>query len=158
MGTHLYNRGRDMKFFNHINMELINRIIDNEVILYKINLVETETNTYGESSQKTYSSGVIVPALIVRDPQTIEIEDFGSNTLQNIIVRFHREYLESISLYPEIGDVIEWGEAYYEISQPVENQMVGGQYSHNFSIITTANMVSRDALNIENVRVGRNYR
>lgn len=152
----LFNRRRDMLFFNSINDELLNHIIQTPVIMYKVS-TETESNIYGESTEKIYTEGIKIGALVTQDDQvTDSSEGFGPIIDQTLTVALHREMLESKSYYPEIGDIIEWNESYWEINGIVENQLLGGQIYKNYSIVVTANMVSRDKLNIENLRVGDN--
>ena len=156
----LFNRRRDIKYFNRLNNELLNRIISTPVIIYKIS-TETEDNLYGESTTKTYTKGIQIGCLISREDQvTDSSEGFGPVVDQTITLAFHREMIADRGFYPEIGDIVEWNEAYYEINTvPVENQLIGGQVYKNFSIVVTAAMTQRDKLQIENVRVGgRNER
>lgn len=152
----LFNRRRDIKFFNSLNDELLNRIIQTPIVVYKIN-TETPTNIYGESVEKTYTKGLQIGCLVTHDDQaTDSSEGFGPIVTQTISVAFHREMIASRGYYPEVGDIIEWNEAYYEINAVVENQLVGGQIYKNFSVIATANMAQRDKLQIEEIRVGNN--
>jgi hypothetical protein len=57
--------------------------------------------------------------------------------------------LEEKNIYPEIGDVIFWNEAYFEIDNTNEIQLVGGQTYNNFSVVCSTFMVSKSSLNIE---------
>jgi len=152
----LFNRPRDLRMFNSINDELLNRVIQTPVIIYKVH-VESGANIYGESTSKTYTRGIQIGCLIRREPQTTESsEGFGPDVNRTITVAFHRGMIGDKGFYPEIGDIIEWDEAYYEINSVVENQLIGGSWYKNFSIVCTANMTRRDVLQIENVRVATN--
>lgn len=152
----LFNRRRDIKFFNSLNNELINKIIQTPVIIYKVS-IESEENIYGESSTKTFTKGLEIGCLIRHEPQSTDSsEGFGPSVNQTISVAFHREMIASHDFYPEIGDLIEWNEAYFEINAVVENQLIGGYVYKNFSIVVAAHMVQRDSLQIENIRVGDN--
>jgi len=156
MSQPLYNRRRDMLMFNSINDELLNKIIQTPVTIYKIS-TESPTNIYGESMEKTYTKGLQIGALVSHEKQVTDaVDGFGPNVNQSISVAFHREMIAARGFYPEVGDIIEWNEAYYEINGIVENQLIGGQIYKNFSIVVSANMTQRDKLNIENVRVGNN--
>ena len=150
----LFNRQRDIKFFNRINNELLNKIIQTPVIVYKIS-TETEDNIYGESDKKTYTKGIQIGCLISREDQVTDAsEGFGPVVDQTITLAFHREMIAARGFYPENGDIVEFNEAYYEINTVVENQLIGGQTYKNFSIVATAAMCQLDKLQIENVRVG----
>ena len=152
----LFNRRRDMNLFNSINNELLNRIIQTPVVVYKVS-TESETDIYGESDNKTYTKGLQIGALVSHDEQvTDSTEGFGPVVDQTITIAFHREMIANRDYYPEIGDIVEWNSAYYEINGIVENQLIGGNIYKNFSIVCNCHMAQRDKLQIENVRVGDN--
>jgi len=140
---------RDVNFFKGIAREVVDVVIENLVVLFKINIKETRTNLYGESVNKTWHPGVELPALINKEPETTEYEKFGSNTLQNIEFRFDRWMCEEKNTYPEIGDILFFNGSYYEINNTSEVQFAGGQPYNNFSIICQTFMVSKSTLNIE---------
>ena len=161
----LYGGSRDISLFRHINRELINNIIEQQVGYYKIALDKTEANLYGESLNKTYNDPVLVNCLIERTPQTWTETEFGSNVNQDITVRFLRDILVDIQLFPEVGDVVLWNENYYEISALVENQLVVGKdpsYSYStdnndfgssISIIVTAQYIRPEKLGLKQERL-----
>ena len=152
----LFNRRRDIKLFNSLSDELLNKIIQTPVVVYKVSTA-TETNIYGESTSKIYTKGLQIGALVSHDEQVTDAtEGFGPVVDQTITIAFHREMIASRGFYPEVGDLVEWNDAYYTINAVVENQLVGGQIYKNFSVVTTANMTQRDKLQLENVRVGDN--
>ena len=152
----LFNRRRDIKLFNSLSDELLNKIIQTPVVVYKVS-TSTETNLYGESTSKIYTKGLQIGALVSHDEQVTDAtEGFGPVVDQTITISFHREMIASRGFYPEVGDVVEWNDAYYTINAIVENQLIGGQIYKNFSVVVTANMTQRDKLQLENVRVGDN--
>ena len=103
---------RDVTFFKNIARELVDTVVQNPVVLFKINLNETKINLYGESTGKTWHPGVELYALINKEPETVEYEGFGSDTNQNIEFRFDRWMCEEKNSYPEIGDVIYFNNSY----------------------------------------------
>jgi len=156
MAKSLFNRRKDIKFFNSINNELLNRIIQTPVTVYKIS-TESPANIYGESTEKTYTKGLQIGALVTHEEQVTDSSDgFGPLVDQSITIAFHREMIAARGFYPEVGDIVEWNEAYYEVNGIVENQLIGGNTYKNFSIVCSANMTQRDKLNLENIRVGNN--
>jgi hypothetical protein len=123
----LYGTNRDISFFRHINLELINNIIEQQVGYYKISLEKTNSNIYGESPNKIYNNPVLVNCLIERSNQEWKEIDMGSDTTRSITVRFLRDILVNINLVPEVGDIILWNDDYYELSNIVENQLITGK-------------------------------
>ena len=51
-------------------------------------------------------------------------------------------------VYPQVGDIVLWENAYFEISNIVENQYLGGQPEKNYSLISNAHMSRISKLNI----------
>ena len=141
--------GRDVDFFKSIARELVDDVIQNTIVLFKINMNETKVNIYGEALNKTWYPGVEVFALINKEPETARYEGFGLDTDQNITFKLDRWMLEEKGIYPEVGDVIHWNEGYFEIDNTNEVQMVGGQSYNNFSVVCETFMVSKSNLNIE---------
>ena len=54
----------DIKLFDAINEELIDELVGQTVDIYKVNLDDTESNLYGESTSKTFDVGFRVNCLI----------------------------------------------------------------------------------------------
>jgi hypothetical protein len=140
---------RDVAFFKGIARELVDDVIQNALVLFKINLNETKINIYGESMNKTWYPGVEVFGLIDKEPETTTYEGFGADTNQSITFKLDRWMLEEKSIYPEVGDVIFWNQSYFEIDNTSEIQMAGGQTYNNFSVVCSTFMVSKSSLNIE---------
>jgi hypothetical protein len=161
----LYGGSRDISLFRHINKELINNIIEQQVGYYKISLDKTSSNLYGESLNKTYNNPVLVNCLIERTDQSWNETDFGPDVTRTINVRFLRDILVDIQLVPEVGDVVLWHENYYEISALVENQFIVGKdpsYSYSdditdfgssLSIIVTAQYIRPEKLGLKQERL-----
>ena len=146
--------GRDVEFFRNVARELVETVVQNTCVLYKINLNETKVNIYGEAMNKTWHRGVQLYCLINKEPETISYEGFGPETNQNVEFRFDREHCRDANAYPEIGDIIYFNDSYFEIDNTNEIQFVGGlpgddSERRNWSIICTTFMVSKSNLNIE---------
>jgi hypothetical protein len=141
--------GRDVNFFKSIARELVDDVVQNTIVLFKINLNETKINLYGESVNKTWYAGVELYALLQKDAEISIYEGFGPDTTQNITFKVDRFMCEEKNTYPEIGDVIYFDGSYYEIGNTNEVQFVGGQPYNNFSIVCETFMVSKSNLNIE---------
>jgi len=151
----LFLRGKDNAFFNLVSQELVDYIMDTPIVVYKIDVRNTEDNLYGESPEgKSYSQGILLSCVIAHDDQLTETEEFGPTILQTVTFAFQRERIKPFGFYPENGDIVQWNDTFYEISGVIENQLIGGQYFQNHSIITTGQMVSRDKLNLEELRPG----
>jgi hypothetical protein len=140
---------RDVSFFKHIAREVVDDVVQNTCVLYKVNLVDTKINLYGEAMNKTWYPGVELYVLINKETQGSSYEGFGVDRTQNVEFRFDRFACEEKNSYPEVGDVIYFDGSYYEIDNTTEVQYSGGLPKNNFSIVCTTIMVSKSMLNIE---------
>jgi hypothetical protein len=144
---------KDLQLFRSFARELVDTVIENTCVLFKVNLNETKINLYGEAMNKTWHPGVELFVLINKEGQTAAYEGFGAETNQNIEFRFDRLLCEERNTYPEIGDVIYFDDAYFEIDNTTEIQFVGGlpgtNSDRNWSIVCSTFMVSKSNLNIE---------
>jgi hypothetical protein len=140
---------RDVNFFKSIAREVVDDVVQDTIVLYKVNLVDTKVNLYGEALNKTWHPGVQLNALIDKEGTNQNYEGFGSNTIQNIQFKLDRWMLEEKGIYPEIGDVIFFDTSYFEINNTNEVQYTGGLPQYNFSVVCQTFMVSKSQLNIE---------
>jgi hypothetical protein len=146
----LFGTSRDASLIRHINRELINNIIEQQVGYYKIDLAKTTSNIYGESNgQKIFFNPVLISCLIERTPPTWETDSIGPDVKQDLTVRFLRDDLAGIKLstelsddgkgftygiVPEVGDIMLWNNDYYEVDGTIENQLfVGKDPSYSYS-------------------------
>lgn len=160
----LYGSQRDVSLFRSLNKELLHRLIDTEVLVYKLNLNATTTNLYEESDNKIYNEAKLVHCLVTVDDQAWSTEDYGSDVTQTSTFAFLRDDLVDKDLPVEIGDVIEYRSRFFEIDGIVENQNVvgknpdnwfgGDSHGYNVSIICQAHMTRQSKVNIVKTRFG----
>ena len=144
---------RDIKFFEGISRELVEAVVETTVVLYKLIIEDSKLNLYGESLNKTYYQGVECAAIIAREDTTANYEGFGSDQSQNVEFRFNRILLKEKDFYPEIGDIIYHNDAYFEIDNVREDQLIGGRtetgVGEKFSIICSTFMTRRSNIQTE---------
>ena len=130
-----YYGAKDLATIEKFNRELLGEpnisddgIIDQFVILYRVSVYETETNMYGEASEgKVYKQGVKLPCIVDASDFDFNYDDFGPDNRQSVSFAFQRAYLVEVDLKPEIGDIMQWNDGYFEVDKFNENQLVGGQ-------------------------------
>lgn len=141
---------RDVELFRQISKELVETAVETLVVIYTLSPDYSKTNIYGESLAKVYYPGVQMAALIEHDDQQTEYQGAGPDVKQAVRFRFQRDRLQEKNLYPQSGDIVDWNDAYYEITEsPVENQLPGGRIYKNFSFVCEAVMIKRSDLHIE---------
>jgi len=153
-----YYPQKDLDTIEKFNRELLGEpnisndgIIDQFVILYRPSVYETDTNMYGESSEgKVYQQGVKLPCIVNAEDFDFNISEFGADNRQN--VTFQRAYLVEVDLKPDIGDILQWNEGYFEVNTYNENQLIGGQPDNSHSIVVQAHLTRLSTTNIEEHR------
>lgn len=142
-----YN-ARDLNFIKTISEEVVDYVIEEAIVLFKMSVGETKTNLYGESLGKVWHAPTTMMAIIDREPNSVKYEGFGADQDQTVEFRFNRNRLRTHTIpkvrdingvlvptdaiqnaekgYPEIGDVILFDKSYYEIQNVVESKLVGG--------------------------------
>jgi hypothetical protein len=142
---------KEFDLFNSMNEELIDEIVGQSVDIYKVNIDRTDENVYGESTTKYYDIGFRVNCLIRYNEPTVEQDEFGADLNGDIEMFFQRENLASGSLnfYPEIGDIVDWNDYYWEINGTTEPKLFGGHPDFKHNIKATAHRSRLSSLQIE---------
>jgi len=151
---------RDLDVFTRVNKELIgdirlgkDGIINQQVVLYKISAYDTQTNMYGEAAGgKKWKAGVKFACLIDAEDFDWNTDEFGPDDQQNATFHILRQTLQDLSLVPELGDILEWNWAYFEINTLNENQLIGGQQDNNWTVSCGTFRQRISNLNIERTR------
>jgi|TARA_R110000824_G_C15113182_1_gene667331 hypothetical protein len=150
----------DLRTFETFNKELIgdlrtnkDGLINQKIKLFKVSAEHTTTNLYGESTGgKIYKPGVQFACMIESSDVDFTLDEFGADSLQDSTFFMLRETLTDLELVPELGDIVEWNYAHFEINGINENQLVGGMYDQNWSVNCTAHLIRSVTLQIERVR------
>ena len=77
--------------------------------------------------------------------------EFGADENADIEMYFQRNNLASGSLnfYPEMGDIVDWNDHYWEINGTTEPQLIAGNPNYKHSIVATAHRARLSSLQIE---------
>ena len=151
---------RDLNVFERVNKELIgdlktgkDGIINQQVVLYKVSVQDTNTNMYGEAADgKRWKDGVKFACLVDAEDFDYNVDEFSVDEQQNATFNILRQTLIDLSLIPEVGDVLEWNWAYFEITGINENQLIGGLQDNNWTVTCNTFRVRFSNLNIERIR------
>jgi len=139
---------KDLTFIKTISEEVVDYVTEQSITLFKMSVGESKTNLYGESLGKIYHMPTNLMCIVDREPQNVIYEGFGPDKTQLVEFRFMRHRLRthqipqlhdingvqipagaiqnSIYGYPQIGDIIKFDSAYYEINHTREHKLVGG--------------------------------
>ena len=142
---------KEVNLIDDMNEELIDEIVGQSVDIYKVSIDNTEENLYGESTTKYYEIGFRVNCLIMfNEPETLN-EEWGADTNATIEMYFQRNNLASGSLnfFPEMGDIVDWNDFYWEINGTTEPQLIAGHPGYKHNIKATAHRARLSSLQIE---------
>lgn len=141
---------KDIRFFQSINKEIIDWVIETDIILYKTVIIESNIeDIYGESVDRKFYAGIKFNCIINREDQTSFQTDFGQNMKQNIEIAMNRELLQQHNVIPTNGDILEWNNIYWEINNVEENQYLAGRKLLDWSYVCQAHSTNLSYLNIQ---------
>jgi len=141
---------KDIDFIKTISEEVVDYLVEQAVVLFKVSVGETKTNLYGESLGKVWRAPSTLMCIVDREPMNVVYEGFGADRQGLVEFRFNiqrlreesyavpkvrdingtlipTEAIQNVTVgYPEIGDVILYDTIYYEIDNVKEPQWIGG--------------------------------
>ena len=142
----------ELDLIDSINEELIDEIVGQSVDIYKVDVDETDMNMYGESDTKYFKVGFRVNCLIMfNEPETLYEGEYGPDYNATMEMYFQRSNLASGSLnfYPEMGDIVDWNDHYWEINSVTEPQLIAGHQNYRHSVQANAHRARLSSLLIE---------
>ena len=130
----LFGSNRDFNLLTKINRELLTDVVEQEILYYKFSLDETNANLYGEALEKVFQIPVKLNCLITRGDQVVTVDDMGPDLNREASFAFLRDDLKTSLVVPEVGDILNWQENFYEVDTVRENQLfVGRDNSYNLT-------------------------
>jgi len=160
----LFGSNRDFDLLVNINRELVHDLVEQEILYHKLSLEDTEVNLYGESLSKSFWNAVKLNCLITRGDQVIDIKEFGPDLGREASFAIIRQDLEDKSILPEVGDIVQWSNDFYEVDTVRENRLFlgrdnnynltsyGSSYGGSLSIILDTHLTRADRVGISEVR------
>lgn len=156
----LFGSNRDFSLLVNINRELLKDVVEQEVLYYKLDLAQTQANIYGEAVDKTYLIPIKLNCLITRGDQIITTDEFGPDLGREASFAFIRRDLVDVNVVPEVGDILNWHEDYYEVDTVRENQLFlgkdnsynltsyGSQFGESISIVVDCHLTRKERTGI----------
>jgi hypothetical protein len=159
----IFGSKKDFALITKMNRALLQDIIEQEIVFYKLSINETQANIYGESTQKTFYDPVVMQCIITRGDQQYSVDEFGPEVSRELNFAFLRDDFVDLGLVPELGDIIMLSEDYYEIDSIVENEFFFGKdpsynyarsdkFGKSISIRCSAHLTRVDKLGITEFR------
>jgi len=160
----IFGSNKDFNLLVNINRELLQDVIEQEILLYKLNIVDTSTNLYGEALEKTYLEPIKLNCLITRGDQVYDVDDLGVDLGREASFAILKQDLRDINTVSEVGDIIMWQEDYYEVDAIKENQLFYGRdsdyniartggYGDSISLVLDCHLTRADKVGIARQRL-----
>ena len=140
---------KEVYLWDSMNEELIDEIVGQSVDIYKIDVEESDDNIYGESLTKYFKQAFRVNCLVLFNEPLTEQNEFGPDTNSDIEMYFHRNSLSDANFFPEIGDIVDWNDFYWEMNEVVEPQLIAGHPDYKHQIRAKSHRIRNSSLQIE---------
>lgn len=125
--SRLFLSSKEIHFFNSINKELIQKIVQQKIIYYSVSEEHTKVNDlYQESIRKTVFTPVEINARVLFKEPEQTTGQFSIDTKYSIEVYFHMNELEERKIIPREGDFLKFGAVVYEIQKLTRPQITYG--------------------------------
>lgn len=160
----IFGTQKDFNLLKTMMREMVQDVVEQEILYYKFSLEETESNIYGEATEKVFYNPVKLNCLITRGDQVINTDELGPDLSRDVSFAFIREDLVDVNVVPEVGDVVLWHEDFYLVDTVKENQLFfgkdnsynfidyGSRYGASISIVVDCHLTRADLLGIKEVR------
>ena len=136
----LFGQSRDISMFRYVNRELMGNIMSQQCAFFKLRLSQTNFNMYGEAAEEKYYDGPILLYSVIENPsEEWSTDDLGVNYNLKPVFRFLRDDLldklkdfnedtiYGANLVPQVGDIIYYQTAYFEVTSTNANQFFVGK-------------------------------
>jgi hypothetical protein len=142
---------KEIDLIDSMNTELIDEIVGQEVDIYKVSTEDVNSNMYGEAYDgvKTFEKGFRVNCLIQFDEPEALQDEFGPDYMARVEIFFLRASLSGSDFYPEVGDIVDWNEHYFEINGVTEPKLVAGHPDYSHDVKATATRTRLSSVNFD---------
>jgi len=136
----LFGQARDISMFRYVNRELMGNIISQQCSFFKLRLSQTNFNMYGEAAEAKFYDGPILLYSVIENPsQEWSTDDLGvdfnwkptfrflRDDLLDKLKDFNEDTIYGANLVPQVGDVIYYQTAYFEVVSTNANQFFVGK-------------------------------
>lgn len=131
----LFVTPKEVNFFNHINKELIQRIVAQKIVYFAVSDEHTKTDDlYGEAIKKTTYDPIDINALVLFKAPQQSATQFTIDTIYAIECYFHINELRERNIIPREGDFLRFGNVMYEIEKLTRPQITYGQIENEVMV------------------------
>ena len=132
----LYTLGRDSGFLKGVTKEIVQKIISMEVAVFKLNILDTKTNIYGESSSKKFYEPIRIFSVIRPGSKEPQDDDSTMSFSKTFTFSFIKSELKEKGLTIDEGDFIWYDDKYFEVDKVSGSNYWSGRNPNNAIGIT----------------------
>jgi hypothetical protein len=148
----LFTGQKERDLVKQVNDELIERVIGQQLLYFPLDVEHTNYHDlYGEAMNKTFLPPILVMALIEWEGlETTYTESMGIDKVTTMTVHFHKRRLtEDQDLYVREGDMVKYGEQFFQLVKVSEPTRLFGQVENMMEISAKCVKVRRDVFDGE---------
>ena len=128
---------KEKNLVKQVNDEVIERVVGQQILYFPIDIEHTNYHSlYGEAIEKTFLPPIRVYALIEWEGLDSAYSDsIGVDKVTSITIHFHKRRLtEDQDLFVREGDMVFYGNHYYQIVKLMQPTQLFGQSDHKMEI------------------------
>lgn len=132
----LFIGDRELTFFQRVATELMESVTQQKLRYYAVEgELSQQDELYGESEEKVYRQPIEIYALILYNAPQVETGTFSTETQYSLKAYIQKYRVEQdLKMVPRIGDYVEFGQKYYEITRVYEPQLIAGLDTSGFKM------------------------
>ncbi len=144
----MYFPPRDLDTLRGISRELVQKVMDVDILFFKLNPQKMQMNIYGQAKHKTFNfyPGIYVKGMVVHNAQELTYNE-SVTYKNNTTFKFLVSTLQSINLYPQVADILGWNGIFWEITKVTQQQLIGNRSDTQWSKICQTTALSNSKVN-----------
>lgn len=112
----LFVSPRDAQFISDVTKELMKDVVGARIKFFRVIHELTQINqTYNEATEIVYDDPISIDVFIKFTNQEVKTGKFGKEKYRELEIHFHFEDLLDRDIQPREGDIVEWGDHFFEI-------------------------------------------
>jgi hypothetical protein len=143
----LFVSPRDAQFISDVTKELMKDVVGAKIYFYRVIHELTQINeTYNEAKEIIYDDPISIDVFIKFSNQEVKTGAFGKEKYKELEIHFHHEDLLDRDITPREGDIVAWGDNFYEIFETTKETELWGLVEFEIGLQVQAKQVQFGAI------------
>lgn len=141
----LFTGGREIDFFNDITKELSKDVNAQKIYYYNLSVEKSNVHgIYDEATQKIFENPIEIESWVSWNATEQSVDRFGHQAMSKIDVYIQPRDLIEREISPKPGDMISFGDTFFEIKVAREEAVIHGQVEYNSSFLIQGVQVRKE--------------